>query len=192
MTTPHFRFNQCCGSESGSVFRRFLDPDPNWAEILDPDPNSMYLDPQHCLLVLNIGSPMEAFLVWATFLYGSHACSYWFHGSHACFVYSHGSHAFFTIPRGAMIVSSNFFLFKFDLFTFNSITGLTCGLALKQNFCLNFQKISLLQIATVCYRRADQLSHMMSAESLPSFVSNLVRMLSSWITWFPYDFQVED
>ena len=99
---------------------------------------------------------------------------------------------FFTIPRGAMIVSSNFFLFKFDLFTFNSITGLTCGLALKQNFCLNFQKISLLQIATVCYRRADQLSHMMSAESLPSFVSNLVRMLSSWITWFPYDFQVED
>jgi hypothetical protein len=39
-------------------------------------------------------------------------------------------------------------------------------------------------------RRADQLSHMMSSESLPSFVSNLVRMLSNWITWFPYDFQV--
>ena len=28
----------------GSVFRSFLDPDPNWAKILDPDPNSMYLE----------------------------------------------------------------------------------------------------------------------------------------------------
>ena len=104
-----------------------------------------------------------------------------FPGEPCFFYHSQGSH-------------DCFFLFKFNLFTFNSITvrGLTCGLALKQNFCLNFQKISLLQIATVCYRRADQLSHMMSAESLPSFVSNLVRMLSSWITWFPYDFQVED
>ena len=34
---------------NGSVFRSFLDPDPNWAKILDPDPdpNSMYMDPQH-------------------------------------------------------------------------------------------------------------------------------------------------
>ena len=31
---------------------------------------------------------------------------------------------------------------------------------------------------------------MMSASSLPSYVSNLVRMLSNWITWFSYDFQV--
>ena len=41
----------------GSVFRSFLDsdPDPNWAKILDtdPDPNSMYLDPQHCFLCLS-------------------------------------------------------------------------------------------------------------------------------------------
>ena len=37
----------------GSVFRSFLDPDPdpNWAKILDPDPNLMYLDPQHCLVL---------------------------------------------------------------------------------------------------------------------------------------------
>jgi len=40
-------------------------------------------------------------------------------------------------------------------------------------------------------RRAEQLSHMMSADSLPPFVSNLVRILSNWITWFPYDFQEE-
>ena len=32
---------------------------------------------------------------------------------------------------------------------------------------------------------------MMSTESLPSYVTNLVRMLSNWITWFPYDFQVQ-
>jgi len=42
----------------------------------------------------------------------------------------------------------------------------------------------------VC-RRADQLAHMMSTSSHPPFVSNLVRMLSHWMTWFPYDFQEE-
>jgi hypothetical protein len=40
-------------------------------------------------------------------------------------------------------------------------------------------------------RRAEQLSHMMSRDSIPSFVSNLVKILSNWITWFPYDFQVQ-
>ena len=32
---------------------------------------------------------------------------------------------------------------------------------------------------------------MMSRDSIPSFVSNLVKILSNWITWFPYDFQVQ-
>ena len=31
---------------------------------------------------------------------------------------------------------------------------------------------------------------MMSQESIPSFVFHLVQMLSNWVTWFPYDFQV--
>jgi len=31
----------------------------------------------------------------------------------------------------------------------------------------------------------------MSRDSIPSFVSNLVKILSNWITWFPYDFQVQ-
>ena len=29
------------------IYKKTLDPDPNWAEIRDSDPNSMYLDPQH-------------------------------------------------------------------------------------------------------------------------------------------------
>jgi len=45
-------------------------------------------------------------------------------------------------------------------------------------------------LAEIC-RRAEQLSLMMSPSSLPSYVSNLVRMLSNWITWFSYDFQEE-
>ena len=36
-----------------------LDPDPNWAKILDPEPNSMYLDPQRCLILLLFYSEMS-------------------------------------------------------------------------------------------------------------------------------------
>jgi len=45
-------------------------------------------------------------------------------------------------------------------------------------------------LAEVC-RRCDQLSHILSASSLPSFVANTLRLLSNWCTWFPYDFQEE-
>jgi len=45
-------------------------------------------------------------------------------------------------------------------------------------------------LAEIC-RRAEQLSLMMSQESIPSFVFHLVQMLSNWVTWFPYDFQEE-
>ena len=41
------------------------------------------------------------------------------------------------------------------------------------------------------FRRADQLAHMISTTSYPAYVSNLLRLLSNWITWFPYDFQEE-
>lgn len=45
-------------------------------------------------------------------------------------------------------------------------------------------------LAEVC-RRADQLAHMMSSSSHPAFVANLIRLLSNWCTWFPYDYQEE-
>ena len=32
---------------------------------------------------------------------------------------------------------------------------------------------------------------MMSTTSYPAYVTNLLRLLSNWITWFPYDFQEE-
>ena len=41
------------------------------------------------------------------------------------------------------------------------------------------------------YKRADQLAIMMSTASHPAFVANLLRLLSSWMTWFPQDFQEE-
>ena len=41
------------------------------------------------------------------------------------------------------------------------------------------------------HRRADQLAIMMSTVSRPAFVVNLLRLLSSWMTWFPQDFQEE-
>lgn len=41
------------------------------------------------------------------------------------------------------------------------------------------------------HRRADQLAIMMSTASHPAFVANLLRLLSSWMTWFPQDFQEE-
>ena len=45
-------------------------------------------------------------------------------------------------------------------------------------------------LAEVC-RRAEQLALMMAPASHPAFVANLVRLLSNWCTWFPYDFQEE-
>lgn len=45
-------------------------------------------------------------------------------------------------------------------------------------------------LAEVC-RRADQLAHMMYPTSHPAFVANLVRLMSNWCTWFPYDYQEE-
>jgi len=45
-------------------------------------------------------------------------------------------------------------------------------------------------LGEVC-RRADQLAHMMSPDSHPQFVSNLVKMVSNWMTWFPYDYKEE-
>lgn len=39
------------------------------------------------------------------------------------------------------------------------------------------------------YRRADQLAHMLSAESHPAFAQNLVQMISNWMVWFPTDFR---
>ena len=47
------------------------------------------------------------------------------------------------------------------------------------------------QLLAELYRRADQLAHMISSSSYPAYVSNLLRLLSNWITWFPYDFQEE-
>ena len=47
------------------------------------------------------------------------------------------------------------------------------------------------QLLAELYRRADQLAHMMSSSSYPAYVSNLLRLFSNWITWFPYDFQEE-
>ena len=41
------------------------------------------------------------------------------------------------------------------------------------------------------YRRADQLAHMLSPESHPTFAINLVNMLSQWMVWFPSDFRDE-
>lgn len=41
------------------------------------------------------------------------------------------------------------------------------------------------------YRRADQLAHMLSHESHPSFALNMVQMLSHWMVWFPSDFRDE-
>ena len=45
-------------------------------------------------------------------------------------------------------------------------------------------------LAEVC-RRSEQLALMMTSASHPAFVANLVRLLSNWCTWFPYDFQEE-
>ena len=47
------------------------------------------------------------------------------------------------------------------------------------------------QLLAELYRRADQLAHMISSTSYPAYVSNLLKLLSNWITWFPYDFQEE-
>ena len=41
------------------------------------------------------------------------------------------------------------------------------------------------------YRRADQLAHMLSPESHPTYAMNLVNMLSQWMVWFPSDFRDE-
>ena len=45
-----------------------LDPDPYWANIQDPDLNSMYLDPEHCLLVyfssMLVGSIQYSYSLW--------------------------------------------------------------------------------------------------------------------------------
>ena len=40
-------------------------------------------------------------------------------------------------------------------------------------------------------RRADQLAHMMSPQSHPAFVTNLVAMLQRWMVAFPMDFREE-
>ena len=40
-------------------------------------------------------------------------------------------------------------------------------------------------------RRADQLAHMMSPQSHPAFVTNLVAMLQRWMVSFPMDFREE-
>jgi len=47
------------------------------------------------------------------------------------------------------------------------------------------------QLLAAVSRKTDQLAHMMSSASHPAFVLNLVRLLSHWVTWFPYDFQEE-
>ena len=46
------------------------------------------------------------------------------------------------------------------------------------------------QLIGEVYRRADQLVHMMSTSSYSAYVTNLLKLLSNWLTWFPYDFQV--
>ena len=38
-------------SKHSSHSTSVVDPDPYWIRIQDPDPNSMYLDPQHCILL---------------------------------------------------------------------------------------------------------------------------------------------
>jgi len=47
------------------------------------------------------------------------------------------------------------------------------------------------QLAGQLVRRGDQLAIMISSSSYPAYVTNLLRLLSNWITWFPYDFQEE-
>ena len=61
------------------------------------------------------------------------------------------------------------------------------GASKKVDYLINNFKDFLIIIFV---RRAEQLSLMMSQESIPSFVFHLVQMLSNWVTWFPYDFQV--
>ena len=47
------------------------------------------------------------------------------------------------------------------------------------------------RLLTEVERRADQLAHMMSPQSHPSFITNLVAMLQRWMVAFPMDFREE-
>ena len=59
-----------------------------------------------------------------------------------------------------------------------------------QNVTRLFNPFPPLNFSEV-YRRADQLAHMLSPESHPTFAINLVNMLSQWMVWFPSDFRDE-
>ena len=47
------------------------------------------------------------------------------------------------------------------------------------------------RLLTEVERRADQLAHMMSPQSHPSFITNLLAMLQRWMVAFPMDFREE-